>query len=90
MLKDGSIQLPCKPGDYVYQIDIGTKKLNTLKVQEINIYMTEKNFQMQVITHPIGMYFHRQFGKSIFLNKTDAMDELKRLLEEEAAWTKKD
>jgi hypothetical protein len=48
MLKDGSIQLPCKPGDYVYQIDIGRKKINRLRVTEINFYMTEKNFQMQV------------------------------------------
>lgn len=73
------LKLPCKVGDYVYQLDRTNKKVITQKVQGITLYMGRKSFSMQIVFETTGMCFHREFGTSVFLNKKEAMQALKEL-----------
>lgn len=77
-------RLPCKVGDFVYQLDRTNKKILTKKVQEINIYMGQKTTSVQIMFEVYGMCFQREFGKSVFVNKKDAQQALKEYLSRES------
>ena len=73
------LKLPCKVGDYVYQLDRLNKKIMTQKVQDITLYMGRKSFSMQIVFETTGMCFQREFGTTVFLNKKEAMQALKEI-----------
>lgn len=73
------LKLPCKVGDYVYQLDRTNKKIMTQKVQDITLYMGRKSFSMQIVFETTGMCFQREFGRTVFLNKKEAMQALKEI-----------
>ena len=73
------LKLPCKVGDYVYQLDRTNKKILTQKVQDITLYMGRKSFSMQIVFETTGMCFQREFGRTVFLNKKEAMQALKEI-----------
>lgn len=73
------LKLPCKVGDYVYQLDRTNKKIMTQKVQDITLYMGRKSFSMQIAFETTGMCFQREFGTTVFLNKKEATQALKEI-----------
>lgn len=79
--ENGNLRMPCKPGDYVYQLARGNQKIITQKVKNINCYISANHFSMQIEFETTGFAFHREFGKSVFLKKTEAQKALKEYLE---------
>lgn len=70
-------KLPCKVGDYVYQINRINGKITTHKVAKIVLdIMGGKDFAMQIFFETAGFCFSSHFGKIIFLDKIDAIKAL--------------
>jgi hypothetical protein len=76
------LKLPCKVGDYVYQIDRIHGKIDTKKVAKINLeIMSGNDFVMLIWFETSGHCFSSHFGKTVFFNKIDAL----KALEEHAS-----
>lgn len=75
--ENGNIRIPCRPGDYVYQLDRINKKIITKKVKSVNCYISQEHFSIQIEFETAGFVFSREFGKSVFLNKNEARQALK-------------
>ena len=70
-------KLPCKVGDYVYQLDKASGKINIKKVALIDLQiMCGKDFTMQIWFETAGHCYFSHFGKTIFLDKADAIKAL--------------
>lgn len=74
------IKLPCKVGDTVYGISMG--KIITLTVNEISIFYLkgEKIINVKCQSNDeFRNYVEREFGKTVFLTKSEAESKLKGL-----------
>lgn len=69
-------KLPCKVGDYVYQIDRTHWKIHTRKVSKIELAVTATDFTMTIYFETAGFCYFSHFGKTVFLDKKDALDVL--------------
>lgn len=67
---------PCKVGDYVYQIDRKNNKINTNKVSQITIVLGKQSCTMHFDFETTGHCRYEDFGRTIFMNKIDAMHAL--------------
>lgn len=68
--------LPCKVGDYVYQIDRQNNKINTHKVAQITITLGKKSCTMHFDFETTGHCRYEDFGKTVFMNKVEAANAL--------------
>ena len=68
--------LPCKVGDYVYQIDRMNNKINTKKVRQITIILGRQSCIIQFDFETTGYCIYEEFGRTVFTNKVDAMNAL--------------
>ena len=75
--ENGNVRIPCKPGDYVYQLDRMNKKILTKKVRIVNCYISQEHYSIQIEFETAGFVFSREFGRSVFLNKNEARQALK-------------
>ncbi len=75
--ENGNVRIPCRPGDYVYQLDRFNKKILTKKVKSVNCYISQEHFSIQIEFETAGFCFSREFGRSVFKNKNDARQALK-------------
>lgn len=74
------VKLPCKVGDIVYGISMG--KLISLTVNEISIFYMkgEKIINVKCQNNDeFRNYVEREFGKTVFLTKSEAEEKLKEL-----------
>lgn len=74
------IKLPCKVGDTVYGISMG--KLISLIVNEISIFYMKSERVINVKCQnndEFRNYVEREFGKTVFLTKSEAEAKLKEL-----------
>lgn len=74
------IKLPCKVGDTVYGISMG--KLISLTVNEISIFYMKSERVINVKCQnndEFRNYVEREFGKTVFLTKSEAEAKLKEL-----------
>lgn len=70
-------KLPCKVGDYVYQLDRSHGRIDTKKVAKIYLeIMGGNNFAMQIWFETAGHCSSSHFGKTVFLDKVDALKAL--------------
>lgn len=67
---------PCKVGDFVYQIDRKNNKINTYKVAQITITLGKQSCMMHFDFETTGHCRYEDFGKTVFMNKVDAMHAL--------------
>lgn len=75
--EQGLIQkLPCKIGDYVYQIDRMLWKIHTRKVSKIESTVTATDSVMTIYFETAGFCYLSHFGKTVFLDKKDALNAL--------------
>ena len=71
------LKLPCKVGDYVYQLDRSHGRIDTKKVAKIYLeIMGGNNFAMQIWFETAGHCSSSHFGKTVFLDKVDALKAL--------------
>ena len=74
------VKLPCKVGDIVYGISMG--KLISLTVNEISIFYMkgEKIINVKCQNNDeFRNYVEREFGKTVFLTKSEAEQKLKEM-----------
>lgn len=74
------IKLPCKVGDTVYGISMG--KIISLTVNEISIFYMKGERVINVKCQnndEFRNYVEREFGKTVFLTKSEAEEKLKEL-----------
>lgn len=74
------VKLPCKVGDIVYGISMG--KIITLTVNEISIFYLkgEKIINVKCQNNDeFRNYVEREFGKTVFLTKSEVEEKLKEL-----------
>ena len=70
------LKLPCKVGDYVYQIDRMLWKIHTRKVSKIELAVTATDSVMTIYFETAGFCYLSHFGKTVFLDKKDALNAL--------------
>lgn len=70
------LKLPCKVGDYVYQIDRMLWKIHTRKVSKIELAVTATDSVMTIYFETAGFCYLSHFGKTVFLDKKDAINAL--------------
>lgn len=70
------LKLPCKVGDYVYQIDRMLWKIHTRKVSKIESTVTATDSVMTIYFETAGFCYLSHFGKTVFLDKKDALNAL--------------
>ena len=70
------LKLPCKVGDYVYQIDRMLWKIHTRKVSKIELTVTATDSVMTIYFETAGFCYLSHFGKTVFLDKKDALNAL--------------
>lgn len=78
--QDRLIKLPCKVGDTVYGISMG--KIITLIVNEISIFYMKGEKIINAKCQNDDMfrnYIEMEFGKTVFLTKSEAEAKLKKL-----------
>ena len=69
-------KLPCKVGDYVYQLDRILWKIHTRKVSKIELAVTATDSVMTIYFETAGFCYLSHFGKTVFLDKKDALNAL--------------
>lgn len=70
------LKLPCKVGDYVFQIDRMLWKIHTRKVSKIELAVTATGSVMTIYFETAGFCYSSHFGKTVFLDKKDALNAL--------------
>lgn len=79
--KINAVELPCKPGDIVYMLNIdkGTGRIDAKEVSNIDVEIfSNGNVMIQVWFKTAGFCFGNHFGKTAFLDKHEAGKELIR------------
>ena len=71
------LKLPCKVGDTVYDIHWWEEKTKKVKVGKETYYKTVHKHK--VSKTKFSLYDYEDFGKTVFLTKEEAEQELKRL-----------
>ena len=71
-------RLPCKPGDILYYLDKRSGNITPKKVLRMDITVTAttaatRGRYMTITFENSGYCLEQQFGKSVFLNKADAL-----------------
>ena len=73
--------IPCNVGDYVYRINLSTNKIETKKVSSIQIHIGKDNRHLMHIEFAVcGFCRDTDFGKTIFMNRVDALHALEKRL----------
>lgn len=65
--------VPCKVGDFVYKLDLRSGKITTHQVAAIDCRILQNTFVVEVIFGIAGSCRGSDFGKTVFLNKSDAI-----------------
>ena len=65
--------VPCKVGDFVYKLDLRSGKITTHQVAAIDCRILQNTFAVEIIFGIAGACRGSDFGKTVFLNKTDAI-----------------
>ena len=76
-------EFPCKVGDYVYQIDRTNNKINTKQIAQIALIQGRKSKSIQFDFETTGHCRYEDFGRTVFMNKVDAMNALNRKMDVE-------
>lgn len=76
------LKLPCKIGDFVYQVDMTNKVVRTQKVSKIEAVVCGKNeMSFRIWFETAGACHSFQFGKTVFFNKAEAIQVLDDLIQ---------
>ena len=76
-----NINTPCNVGDYVYRINNFTNKIETKKVERIQIHIGSDNRCLIHMDFAVcGFCRDTDFGKSVFKNRIDALNALDKYM----------
>lgn len=67
------VSVPCKVGDFVYKLDLRSGKITTHQVAVIDCKILQNTFAIEIIFGIAGSCRGSDFGKTVFLNKTEAI-----------------
>lgn len=65
--------VPCKVGDFVYKLDLRSGKITTHQVAAIECRILQDIFAVDITFGISGSCRGSDFGKTVFLRKTDAI-----------------
>ena len=65
--------VPCKVGDFVYKLDLRSGKITTHQVAAIDCRILQNTFAVDITFGIAGSCRGSDFGKTVFLNKTEAI-----------------
>ena len=75
------INIPCNVGDYVYRINFATYKIETKKVDQMQIHIGRDNHYLIHIEFEVcGSCRDTDFGKIVFKNRIDALNALDKYM----------
>lgn len=78
------IHLPCKPGEIVWQIDKKSQKINMKIIRKIEVKIESSgNVTMLIWFTDFSYCLQTHFGKTVFKQKTEAIEALNEYLNRE-------